>query len=239
MQRQSRSGTSYASLMDQRRLPLVGLAAASVIALFGCANAETELAQGPAAVATYEYNHGDGSSAARIIGVLDFSSGCVRFEDGSVPVFASAAIEWVDDALLIEGAPHRDGDVLDSSGGEMSQPLDEGLSIPTECEGHSYLGIGPSRDFMRTFTSTVARACHGEFVADVDTSVEGATSQVGAAEAWAAHTSAPDGAPLAGWVLDEDGSVTNGAWRLGLTRTDSGGWIVSGLDCATPSDTTG
>ena len=46
--------------MDQRRLPLVGLAAASVIALFGCANAETELAQGPAAVATYEYNHGDG-----------------------------------------------------------------------------------------------------------------------------------------------------------------------------------
>ncbi|WJL95976.1 hypothetical protein QSU92_01810 [Microbacterium sp. ET2] len=187
--------------MERRRFLLAGLAAASMIAFVGCSDAETDVPQTPAAVATYEYRYGDGANAAPIVGVLDFSSGCVRFEDGSVPVFASAAIEWVGDALLIEGDPYRDGDLLDSGGGEYSQPLKEGLSIPTECEGHRYLGIGPSRDFMRSFPPPVARPCHGEFIADVDTSAEGAASPAEAA--------------------------------------DAGGWIVSGLNCASPSDTTG
>ena len=80
--------------------------------------------------------------------------------------------------------------------------------------------------------------CHGEFVADVDTSVPGEATPEAAAVAWASSGRAPSGAPTEGWkATDEamqrggDFTVNSGDWTVGLTRTVPGGWLVSGLRC--------
>lgn len=80
--------------------------------------------------------------------------------------------------------------------------------------------------------------CHGEFVADVDTSVPGEATPEAAAVAWATSRGAPAGAPTGGWkAADEamehggDLTVNSGDWTVGLTRTIPGGWLVSGLRC--------
>jgi hypothetical protein len=79
--------------------------------------------------------------------------------------------------------------------------------------------------------------CHGEFVADVDTSVPGEATPEAAAVAWASSERAPSGAPTVGWKATDtaqssgDLTVNSGDWTLGLTRTVPGGWVVSGLRC--------
>ena len=80
--------------------------------------------------------------------------------------------------------------------------------------------------------------CHGEFVADVDTSVPGEPTPEAAAVAWASSMQAPAGAPTDGWKATDaamqgsgDLTVSSGDWTVGLTRTIPGGWLVSGLRC--------
>lgn len=80
--------------------------------------------------------------------------------------------------------------------------------------------------------------CHGEFVADVDTSVPGEATPEAAAVAWASSRHAPSGAPTEGWKATDgamergdDLTVNSGDWTVGLTRTIPGGWLVSGLRC--------
>jgi hypothetical protein len=150
-------------------------------------------------------------------------------------VFPDAAIEWDGAALSFDGETYRDGDLFVGTGGDYVEPHPNGVTIPTTCAGLELAGIGPSREFMRNFPTPQAAHCVGEFVADLDVSAPGSVSEVRAAEEWAAHVSAPDGTPRGGWVLDDDGTVTSGEWTVGLTETDSGGWVVSGLDCADPS----
>lgn len=79
-------------------------------------------------------------------------------------------------------------------------------------------------------------ACHGPYVADVDTSVPGEATPEGAALAWSETNSIlrPSGAPQHGWKLVDDKTVRSGNWFVGVSRTLSGGWIVSGLSCGTP-----
>lgn len=80
--------------------------------------------------------------------------------------------------------------------------------------------------------------CHGEFVADVDTSVPGEATPEAAAVAWAISARAPSGAPTGGWMATDEAmersgdlTVNSGDWTVGLTRTIPGGWLVSGLRC--------
>ena len=76
-------------------------------------------------------------------------------------------------------------------------------------------------------------ACHGSFVADVDTSVPGEATPEAAAVAWSKSKSilTPSGAPHYGWKSTDEKTVQSGDWVVGVTRTISGGWVVSGLGC--------
>lgn len=75
--------------------------------------------------------------------------------------------------------------------------------------------------------------CHSPFVADVDTSVAGEATPEAAAMAWSKSKSpfTPSGAPHGGWKSSHEQTVRSGDWVVGVSRTISGGWIVSGLGC--------
>ena len=75
--------------------------------------------------------------------------------------------------------------------------------------------------------------CHDPFVADVDTSVPGEATPEAAAVAWSKSKSTftPSGAPHDGWKSTDERTVRSGDWVVGVSRTISGGWVVSGLGC--------
>ena len=74
-------------------------------------------------------------------------------------------------------------------------------------------------------------ACHGAYLSDIDTSVPGEPTPEAAAVAWAQSEAAPSGAPTDGWKATDDRTVRSGDWIVGVSRTISGGWVVSGLGC--------
>lgn len=73
--------------------------------------------------------------------------------------------------------------------------------------------------------------CYGAYVSDVDTSVPGEPTREAAAVAWAKSVVAPSGAPTVGWKATDELTAQSGDWIVGVSRTTSGGWIVSGLGC--------
>lgn len=81
----------------------------------------------------------------------------------------------------------------------------------------------------REAASTVA--CHGAYVADIDTSVPGDPTPEAAAAAWAKSVVAPAGAPTDEWKQADEQTVRSGDWIVGVSRTVPGGWVVSGLGC--------
>lgn len=98
---------------------------------------------------------------------------------------------------------------------------------------------GGGSDSPGEAASTITE-CHSPYINDVasiarklrvDTSVDGEPTPVSAAEYWATSSSAPEGAPSTGWEEGEGNTVVSGSWVVGVTETDSGGWIVSGLGC--------
>ncbi|MFF2243849.1 hypothetical protein ACFVTM_06670 [Arthrobacter sp. NPDC058130] len=86
-----------------------------------------------------------------------------------------------------------------------------------------------STEIAREPASSVA--CHGAYVADIDTSVPGEPTPIAAAVAWAKSVVAPSGAPIDGWKEVDQQTVRSGGWTVGVSRTNPGGWVVSGLGC--------
>ncbi len=93
-----------------------------------------------------------------------------------------------------------------------------------------------------TATGQGATPCHDPYVADIDTSAPGEATPEAAAVAWSWSKSilTPSDAPNDGWKATDDWAeqsgertVRNGDWVVGVSRTVSGGWLVSGLGCGT------
>lgn len=106
----------------------------------------------------------------------------------------------------------------------------------------------PTATTLATATATATAPgkdtvpCHGAYVNDADTripavdiNVPGEATPELAAVAWAKSVNAPSGAPTDGWKATDEHTVRSGDWIVGVTRTVTGSWVVSGLGCAPAS----
>lgn len=149
--------------------------------------------------------------------------------DTSVPGEATpeaAAVAWSKSALAPSGAPTDGWTAIDD------RTLGSGdwivRVVHFSPDGWHVDGLGCG-----------AAPCHGAYVADVDTRVPGVDINIpgeptpeAAAVAWAKSVIAPSGAPTDGWKAIDEQTVRSGDWIVGVTRTVTGGWVVSGLRCA-------
>ena len=111
---------------------LVGCASTTVVA-----SSEAE----PVGVVTRHVDAGEVSGAALLEGTLAFENGCVRLDDGTVPVFADAAAKWDGTTLTWRGVEYRVGDKISFGGAILTDEQRKAL-VPDSCGAGQGWSVG-------------------------------------------------------------------------------------------------
>jgi hypothetical protein len=122
-----------------RTVNLVATAALLVLALAGCTQ-HSNLAEG---IVTYDASSGAGN-AAGLSGVLVFENGCVRLENGTIPLFPEDEISWDGEVLVLNGVTYQMGDTIDVGGGETSRDVST-ADVPDRCGDGPLWVVAPSQ----------------------------------------------------------------------------------------------
>jgi hypothetical protein len=99
-------------------------------------------------VATYTFVAGPGSpvggsDAALAEGVLTFSDGCVRFENGVIPLFPDSLTKWDGTTVMFNGESYQDGDFMSVAGGFRDDLPVESTNVPQACGPDRIFWVGP------------------------------------------------------------------------------------------------
>ena len=122
-----------------RTVNLVATAALLVLALAGCTQ-HPNLDEG---VVTYDASSGAGNAAA-LSGVLVFENGCVRLENGTIPLFPEDETSWDGEVLVLNGVTYRMGDTIDVGGGETTRDVST-ADVPDSCGDGPLWVVAPSQ----------------------------------------------------------------------------------------------
>lgn len=120
--------------MDTRKITLV-LALAGATLLAGCATTSSNAS----GILTYQVGPERGGDDARAEGVLAFDDGCLRFTDGTIPVFPDDEVSWDGTTLVWRGDEYHVGDEIELGGGEGDREHVE-TPVPSNCgEGRVWI----------------------------------------------------------------------------------------------------
>lgn len=108
------------------------------LALTGC----TQLPNLDEGVVTYDASSGAGNAAA-FSGILVFENGCVRFENGTIPLFPKEETSWDGKNLVLNGVTYQMGDTIDVGGGEATRD-DSTAHVPDRCGDGPLWVVAPS-----------------------------------------------------------------------------------------------
>jgi hypothetical protein len=115
------------------------MAALLLLVLSGC----TQLSNKDAGAVTYDASSGAGNAAA-LSGVLVFENGCVRLENGTIPLFPRNKTSWDGDVLVLDGVTYRIGDTIEVGGGEASRETST-ADVPDRCGDGPLWVVSPNQ----------------------------------------------------------------------------------------------
>lgn len=120
------------------------VAALALTVLSGCASsaADAPLNEDNGAV-TYQVGSLRSGDSAAFSGVLVFEDGCVRFENGTIPIFPADETSWDGEELVFDGVTYRMGDTLEVGGGQGSRDTTT-ADVPARCGDGTLWGVAPS-----------------------------------------------------------------------------------------------
>ena len=93
-------------------------------------------------VVTYEVGPQRAADTAAIKGVLTFVDGCVRFTNGTIPLFPADEVTWDGKQLVLKGVTYSLGDTLELGGGETSRDITS-ASVPERCGDGPLWAVSP------------------------------------------------------------------------------------------------
>ena len=113
-----------------------------VALLAGCAADEVAPPEASGLV-TYPLPKDWVASAGLKIGTIAFIDGCVRFEDGSIPVFPDSLTDWDGTTLTFAGEKYQMGDEMSLGAGIAPEGQTEAFTTPESCGDGIVLVISP------------------------------------------------------------------------------------------------
>jgi hypothetical protein len=114
-----------------------------VCVLSGCAQAGNRINKDEGAV-TYDVGSPRSGDTAALSGVLAFNNGCVRLEEGPIPLFPEDVTSWDGETLVLSGVSYEMGDAIDVAGGEISRDKAT-VDVPDRCGTGTLFLVSPNQ----------------------------------------------------------------------------------------------
>jgi len=93
---------------------------------------------------TYDVGSARSGDTAALSGVLTFDNGCVRLEEGPIPLFPKDVTSWDGEKLVFDGVTYEMGDTIDVAGGEISRDSAT-VDVPDRCGTGTLFLVSPNQ----------------------------------------------------------------------------------------------
>jgi hypothetical protein len=93
---------------------------------------------------TYHVGMIRSGDAAALSGVLVFENGCVRLENGTIPLFPDDETSWDGETLTLRGVDYELGDTIEVGGGETNRDTTS-ADVPERCGDGPLFVVAPGR----------------------------------------------------------------------------------------------
>jgi hypothetical protein len=112
--------------------------------LAGCTASES-VAPESSELITYPLTENWIASAGLKTGTLTIEEDCIRFEDGSIPVFPDSITSWDGTILTFAGDEYKIGDEMALGGDVVPEGENGSYSIPKSCGDGAVIIVSPPR----------------------------------------------------------------------------------------------
>lgn len=93
---------------------------------------------------TYRVGMNRSGDTAALSGVLVFENGCVRFENGTIPLFPDDETSWDGETLTLGGVDYDLGDTIEVGGGETNRDTTS-ADVPERCGDGPLFVVAPGQ----------------------------------------------------------------------------------------------